>query len=336
VYSEALTRTTARNGLVRVVFTPSLPGSDPTVIRRFSEEASPERQMMNISLYDCAPPIEPHGHWSLEMIEERKRNCPPHEQPARIFGQPTQGSGAVFPIAETELIEPRIGRYDIPNHWRAIWGIDFGIFHPFAAVLVLHDTEENVVHVHSCFRMENATPEQHCAKIRMTAANVPIAYPHDGDNREHGSGEATIMAYRRADPGLRFLSGSARNPSSDGKSNFATEPAILAMWQMMEAGRFKVSSDLMEWRSEFRNYHRDENGLIVKMHDDLMSATRIACMSLRFARSIAQCPLGPSQVRQASNVEMNSQMRLIAARTSTCSLTGEEIEIGDEKFQRIV
>jgi hypothetical protein len=52
--------------------------------------------------------------------------------------------------------------------------------------------------------------------------------------------------------------------------------------QRMEDGKFKVFSTLSEWWMEFRMYHRKE-GKIVPLHDDLMSATRYAGMSLRFA-----------------------------------------------------
>jgi hypothetical protein len=47
---------------------------------------------------------------------------------------------------------------------------------------------------------------------------------------------------------------------------------------------------------EFRQYHRDK-GLIVKVFDDLMSATRIACMARRLAR---EAPLGSRVMRRSS------------------------------------
>ena len=41
-------------------------------------------------------------------------------------------------------------------------------------------------------------------------------------------------------------------------------------------------SSVNDWFEEKRMYHRD-NGQIVKINDDLMSATRIALMMIRFA-----------------------------------------------------
>ena len=56
----------------------------------------------------------------------------------------------------------------------------------------------------------------------------------------------------------------------------------------MTSGRFKVAAHLSQWFEEFRLYHR-KDGQIVKEHDDLMSATRIAIMMKRFAQWV---PLG--------------------------------------------
>jgi hypothetical protein len=60
------------------------------------------------------------------------------------------------------------------------------------------------------------------------------------------------------------------------------EPGIMDMLQRMQTGRFKVFNYLGLWFEELRMYHRKE-GRIVKAHDDLMSATRYASQSLKFA-----------------------------------------------------
>ena len=57
----------------------------------------------------------------------------------------------------------------------------------------------------------------------------------------------------------------------------------MEMLTRMRDGRFKVASHLSDWWDEFRGYHRDK-GMIVKINDDLMSATRIAVMDRRHAR----------------------------------------------------
>jgi hypothetical protein len=54
------------------------------------------------------------------------------------------------------------------------------------------------------------------------------------------------------------------------------------MLDRMQTGRFKVFDHLNDWFEEFRMYHR-KDGKIVKLGDDLMSATRYADMMKRHA-----------------------------------------------------
>jgi hypothetical protein len=54
------------------------------------------------------------------------------------------------------------------------------------------------------------------------------------------------------------------------------------MLERMVTGRFKVFSSCGAWLEEFRLYHR-EAGRIVKVTDDLISASRYAYMMRRFA-----------------------------------------------------
>ena len=68
------------------------------------------------------------------------------------------------------------------------------------------------------------------------------------------------------------------NPAGD----IGIEPGIMEMLQRMETGRFRVFNYLREWYEEVRMYHR-KDGKIVANNDDLMSATRYAVQSLKFA-----------------------------------------------------
>ena len=78
----------------------------------------------------------------------------------------------------------------------------------------------------------------------------------------------------------------------------------MEMLTRMRDGRFKVASDLSEWWEEFRGYHR-KDGLIVKLNDDLMSATRIAVMARRYAkdRPIGSKLVRPERVTMARDID---------------------------------
>ena len=69
---------------------------------------------------------------------------------------------------------------------------------------------------------------------------------------------------------------------SDG--SYGLEAGVTRMLERMEAGTLKVFSHLHDWVEEFAIYHR-KDGVIVKEHDDLLSATRYALMELRSART---------------------------------------------------
>jgi hypothetical protein len=56
----------------------------------------------------------------------------------------------------------------------------------------------------------------------------------------------------------------------------------LQMLTRMEAGKFRVFEELKDWFEEFRLYHH-KDGRVHKEHNDLMSATRYAMMTVRFA-----------------------------------------------------
>jgi len=76
-----------------------------------------------------------------------------------------------------------------------------------------------------------------------------------------------------------------RSTFSDGSNG--VEAGIAEITDRMLSGRFKVDESLTDWFDEFRLYHRQE-GIIVKVRDDLMDATRMAVMMIRFAAQIKE------------------------------------------------
>ena len=66
----------------------------------------------------------------------------------------------------------------------------------------------------------------------------------------------------------------------------SVEHGLYEILQLMRTGQFKVFNGLIQWLEEFRQYHRDENGKIVKTYDDVLDATRYAYMMRRFAKRV--------------------------------------------------
>jgi hypothetical protein len=101
---------------------------------------------------------------------------------------------------------------------------------------------------------------------------------------DKGSGEALAAQYKAQ--GLLMLADKATHPPAkgedEGTGGNSVEAGVVEMLDRMQTGRFKVFSHLNDWFEEFRMYHR-KDGKIVKLDDDLISATRYAYMMRRFA-----------------------------------------------------
>ena len=84
--------------------------------------------------------------------------------------------------------------------------------------------------------------------------------------------------------GVNMMPFHFENPPALGekKGGNSVEVGIMDLLQRMEDGRLFVFSTLTDWFAEWRMYHR-KDGKIVPLHDDLMSSTRYAVMSLRYA-----------------------------------------------------
>ena len=217
--------------------------------------------------------IDDVGHIDAVQREAIIASYPAHERDARVKGIPALGSGRVFPVPEDDItIDP----VDIPPHWAQIVGVDFGYDHPFAAVHAAWDKDADIFYLTKAYRAKQTTPVIHAAAIRPWGDWIPCAWPHDGYQHDKGSGLGLAAQYRSQ--GLNMLMEHATY--DDG--GFGVEAGVMDMLDRMQTGRWKVFKHLVEWFEEFRLYHR-QDGKIVKLRDDLISASRYALMMKRFA-----------------------------------------------------
>lgn len=164
----------------------------------------------------------------------------------------------------------------MPGHWPQIVGIDFGWDHPFAAVRLAWDRDQDTVYVVGEYAQRESTPVTHAAAIKPWGKWLPVAWPHDGLQHDKGSGQNLAEQYRAQD--LNLLHEKAT--FVDGSNG--VEAGVMDMLDRMQTGRWKVFSTCGGWLNEFRLYHRVD-GLIVKERDDRISASRYGLMMLRFA-----------------------------------------------------
>jgi len=228
--------------------------------------------------------IDDAEHYTPEERAAIVAAYPAHEREARARGVPVLGSGRIFPIAEEEV---SIAPFKVHPYWPRIGALDFGWDHPSAAVELAFDTDSDVIYVTRAVRASQQTPAMQAITLKPWGAWLPWAWPRDG-RRETLEGAGIALARQYGEHGLNMLGSHAQFP--DG--SVSVEAGLMEMLDRMQTGRFKVFDTLAKWFEEFRLYHR-KDGQVVKLRDDIMSATRYGVMMIR------EAVVEPVKLRQA-------------------------------------
>lgn len=251
VYTEALTRTMTTGGIVMVTFTP-LKGMSETV--QFLDHQAKEGACAIVTAtWDDAPHLSEND--KAEMIKA----FPPHQRDARSKGIPALGSGAIYPVGESEFV---MAGFKIPDHWKHTYAMDVG-WNATAAIFAAYDQESDVVYITNCYKAGQKEPSLHADAIRRIARGKgkPGVIDPASRGRSQTDGQQLLMIYR--DLGLNV------SPADN-----SVEAGIYEVWQRLSTGRLKVFSSCTALLDEYRVYRRDERGKIVKEHDHIMDALR--------------------------------------------------------------
>lgn len=213
-------------------------------------------------------------HLSAQVKEELLASFPAHQRGMRTKGVPMLGHGRIYDLAEEDLT---CRPFEIPPHFRVIDGMDFGWDHPQAQVQLAHDLDNEMIYVTRAWKKSRVSPDEAWGATKAWASGVPTAWPVDGLQTEKGSGKEQKKYY--AEAGFKLLGTHATWP--DGSNG--VEAGIFEIRDLMLKGKFKVFSGLRDLLDELLQYHRDENGRIVKVRDDLLDAMRYAYMMRRYA-----------------------------------------------------
>lgn len=267
IYTEGTTRTNkGQNGRSSMMtFTPLLGMTN--LAFGFYKNPGKYRHLTMMSIMDVT-------HYTDAEKEQIIESYPEHEREARVEGIPMIGSGAIFPVADSKL---RVDPFPIPRHWARVNGLDFGYDHPQGAIELVWDRDTDTVYVTKEYRQRETTPAIAAITLRPWG-KYPWAWPHDGHQHDKGSGLQLAGQYRSE--GLEMH----KEHSTHVEGGFGTEAGVSEMLERMQSQRFKVFSTCTQWFEEKQLYHR-KDGKIVKLRDDLMSASRMAIMMLRIAET---------------------------------------------------
>lgn len=280
IYSQAVTRTADRDGMVFMTFTPE--NGMTSIVAQFINDLK-KGQYIQQAGWDDAP------HMTESVKEQILSALPPHERKMREQGIPALGSGLVFPVPE-EMIKCDV--FKIPEHWPRVCGMDYGWEHPTTAIWLAWDRDSDIVYIYDSYSQSKEIPAVHAAAINARPRWIPVVWPRDGRQADKGSGTPLADQYRAL--GVNMLRGGGRtwggwftNPPSDGQregtGGVSIESGVMDMLERMKTGRFKIFETEKGVFDEFRMYHR-KDGKIVPFKDDLISSIRYCVMSLRHAR----------------------------------------------------
>lgn len=200
------------------------------------------------------------------LSEEAKRGLLssflPHERDARTKGVPALGSGAIYPVDESEILcDP----FEFPAWFRHSYALDVG-WNRTAALWQAYSPEEDVMYIYAEHYRGQAEPAIHAAAIKARGDWIPGVVDPASRGRSQADGTKLFESYR--DLGLQLS-----------VANNAREAGLLEVWQRLSTGRIKVFRHLQSFLGEYRIYRRDDKGAIVKENDHLMDTLRYLAMS---------------------------------------------------------
>ncbi len=256
IYSECMMRLISRPGSrMYVTFTPDSGILD--LVEYFEDGLDPQDKQVTKVTWDDVPHLTPEKRKILLAA------MMPYEIDCRTKGIPFMGSGAIYPIIESNIVvEP----FAIPSHWPKAYGMDVG-WNRTAVIWAALDPESDILYLYSEHYLTQSEPSIHADAVKARGDWICGAI----DPAANGSGQADgkLLLKMYTDLGLRIRD--AEN---------SVESGILTVWQRMSSGRLKVFSHLNYWQRERRVYRRDDKGKLVKTNDHLMDAMRYLVMSL--------------------------------------------------------
>lgn len=276
VYTEQLYRTATTKGITLITFTP-LQGMSAVVTGFLnpSAEAAAVKVMINAG-WDDVPHLDEKEKASLLAT------TPPFQREARSKGIPQLGSGAIYAIAESML---KVQPFAIPENWPRWFGLDAGGgAKPTAIVWFAEDPSTKTLYITDVYKRESPELALHVEAIRARGIWMPGVGDAAALVLTHHDAEQLVQSYRSLGVDLIL-------------PDKSVETGILDVWLLMTSGTFKVFSSCEPWWEEFRLYHRDEKGRIVKKNDHLMDATRYGVRSGRVRGKVKPPDEGPLKVR---------------------------------------
>jgi hypothetical protein len=203
------------------------------------------------------------AHLSPSDCDRMLAEFPPYQRDARAKGIPALGSGAIYPVPESDIT---VRDFEIPANWPRAFGMDVG-WNRTAVIWAAKDPATHIVYFYDEHYQGREEPALHAQAIRARGIWIPGFIDPAARGRNQHDGQQLIQMY--LDLGLKIT-----------PANHAVEAGITELWQGLVSGTLKVFSLRMQnWLAEYRRYRRDEKGHIVKANDHAQDAGRYVYMA---------------------------------------------------------
>jgi hypothetical protein len=196
-------------------------------------------------------------HLDEKTKAELLSSTPPHLREARSQGIPSMGSGAIYPVP---LVDIEVKPFAIPVYWKRAFALDVG-WNVTAAIWGAQDPSDNSIFLYAEHYRQKEIPIIHAAAIKARGEWIKGAIDPAARGRAQADGTQLMATYQGQ--GLSLI-----------PANNEVEDGIYRVWSLLETGRLKVFSTLVNFKREYRNYIRDEKGKLLKKDDHLMDAMR--------------------------------------------------------------
>ena len=264
VYTECVIRTAKIGGIVLITFTPD-DGLSETVLKFFKDgQVKPGAhgfKWVSMVSWDDVPHITPEDYKRLEA------EIPPYQRQAKKHGIPYLGAGAVYPIAEEDIVcEP----FKIPEWWPRVFGLDVG-WNKTAAIWGALDPETDVLYLYDEYYRGQAEPASHAHNIKLRGDWIPGVIDPASRGRSQKDGSRLFYEY------------SSEYQLNISPAKNAVDTGLHLVYTRMTSQKLKIFKNLVNTLGELRIYRRKQLASgkveIVKEHDHLMDAMRYLVIS---------------------------------------------------------
>jgi phage terminase large subunit-like protein len=254
VYTECLIRTMTTNGIVMLTFTPLLGMSDVVLLFLPGGRLEPTAdgsKFVVMATWDDAPHLDENAKTELW------KSIPPYQRDARSKGIPQLGSGAIYPVPESDFL---VEAFTLPDAWPRGYGMDVG-WNYTAGIWGAHDRATDTLYLYHEYKRSQSEPSIHVCGIKAPGSWIPGFIDPASRGRSQKDGTQLLEDYKSLGLELQI-------------ADNGVESGLYSVWNRLSTGRIKVFKSLSGWLGEFRLYRRDEKGRVVKEHDHLMDAMR--------------------------------------------------------------